>query len=210
MAREDRLRVEEALRRIDELVAAVGHVADPVARETARELIETVLDVHGIALARIMARLAVGEGGRALADALARDEQVKALLLLYGLHPDDAETRLRDALAAMRTRLEAVGVAVVLGRVTASAASLRATGDFGSDSALRRDIEEALTDAAPDLDEIAIEWVERMLRQPRRMPAGEFAAFDLPAALTLSRTLPRRRRAGRGKRRRLHFREARC
>jgi len=160
VAREDRLRIEEALRRIDELVAALGHAADPMARETARELVETVLDINGIALARIMARLSAGEGGRALADALARDEQVKALLLLYGLHPDDPETRMRHALAAMRERLEAAGVAVALGRVTANTASLRVTGDLGQDPALRREIEGALTDAAPDLDEIAIEWGE--------------------------------------------------
>jgi hypothetical protein len=170
VAREDRLRVEEALRHIDELVAALGHVADPVARETARALVETVLDVHGIALARIMARLSAGDGGRELADALARDEQVKALLLLYGLHPDDAESRLRDALAAMQQRLEAAGVAVALDRVTASAASLRVTGDFGRDPALRREIEEALTDAAPDLDEIAIEWVDAPVEHPIGAP----------------------------------------
>lgn len=170
MAREDRLRVEEALRHIDELVAALGHAADPAARETARELVETVLDVHGIALARIMARLASGEGGRELADALAHDEQVKALLLLYGLHPDDAETRLRDALAAIEPRLATAGVAVALGRVTANAVSLRVTGASGQNSVLRREIEDALTDAAPDLDEIAIEWVDAAVAHPVSVP----------------------------------------
>jgi hypothetical protein len=160
MASEDRLRVEDALRRIDELVSALGHAADPVARETARELVETVLDVHGIGLARIMAVVAAVPGGRELTGQLARDEQVKALLLLYGLHPDDPETRLRGAVTAIEPRLKAAGVAVVLGRVTANAASLRVIGDIGRDAALRYEIEEAFTDAAPDLDEIAIEWVD--------------------------------------------------
>jgi hypothetical protein len=141
VAREDRIRVEEALRRIDELVASLSHVGDSVARETARELVETVLDVHGIALARIMARLAAAEGGWALADALAHDEQVKALLLLYGLHPDGAETRLRDALAVIEPRLNTAGAVVALGRVTANAASVRVTGDFDRDPAVRREID---------------------------------------------------------------------
>jgi hypothetical protein len=169
VAREDRIRVEEALRRIDELVAALGHAADPVARETARELVETVLDVHGIALARIMTRLVAGEGGRELADSLAHDEQVRALLLLYGLHPDDPETRLRAALAALVPKLAAAGVSAALGRVTANSAMLRVSGDVHRDSALCREIEDALTDAAPDLDEIAIEWVETDAAEARPM-----------------------------------------
>ena len=160
MSLEDRGRIEDALRRIEELVTGLSHIADPAAQSAARELVQAILDMHGIALARIMARIADVEEGRAVLDRLARDEQVKAVLLLYGLHPDDPETRLRQALAAMESRLAASGASVKLGRITANAVSLRVFGVSARTAALQREIEDAIADAAPDLDEVVIEWLE--------------------------------------------------
>jgi hypothetical protein len=157
---EERIRVEETLRRIDDLVTGLSHVEDPVARDAARELVEAILDMQGLALARIMVALAAAEGGRAIMERLAQDEQVKSALLLYGLHPDDPQTRIRQAIAALGPRLGALGVAVELGRVTANTASIRVIGDAGQSEPLRREIEEAIVNAAPDLDEVAIEWLE--------------------------------------------------
>lgn len=166
----ERIRVEETLRRIDDLVAALGHIADPAARESARELVEAVLDLHGLALARIMAIAAGAEDG-ALLDRLAQDEQIKAVLLLYGLHPDDPATRIRQALDAFRPRLAASGVTVELARVSGSAAAVRVSGVTERGEELRREIEEAVANAAPDLDEIAVEWLEA----PHAMPAAAVA-----------------------------------
>ena len=157
---EDRERIEDALRRIDELVTGLSHIADPAAQSAARELVQAILDVHGIALARIMATIADVEEGRAVLDRLAQDEQVKAVLLLYGLHPDEPETRVRQALAAMESRLAGSGASVKLGRITANAVSLRVFGVAARTAALRREIEEAIADAAPDVDEVVIEWLE--------------------------------------------------
>ena len=157
-AAEERLRVEETLRRIDDLVTAFGHIADPAARDSARELLEAVLDLHGLALARIMAAVAASKDGQQMLADLGQDEQIKAVLLLYGLHPDDPETRLRRALAAMQPRLDQAGLAVRLGRVTAKTASLRISGAPATAERLRQEIEEAVVNAAPDLDEITIDW----------------------------------------------------
>jgi hypothetical protein len=155
----ERLRVEEHLRRINDLVAALGHIADPAARESARELVEAVLDLHGLALARIMAITAGAEDG-VLLDRLAQDEQIKAVLLLYRLHPDDPATRIRQALDRLGPRLAAAGVTAELARVTGNAAAVRVSGGTDIAEDLRREIEEAVANAAPDLDEIAVEWLE--------------------------------------------------
>jgi len=152
---EDRSRVEDQLRRIDDLVAGLGHGGDPTTRETARELVECVLDLHGLALARIMAIVAAAEGGRAVSEKLAQDEQVKAVLLLYGLHPDDAATRVRQVLERLRPRLEAVAAGAEITRVSAGLVAVRVGGP-GADETLRQQIEEAIINAAPDLDEIVV------------------------------------------------------
>ncbi len=59
MSLEDRGRIEDALRRIDELLTGLSYIADPAAQSAARELVQAILDVHGIALARIMASFAM-------------------------------------------------------------------------------------------------------------------------------------------------------
>jgi hypothetical protein len=48
--------------------------------------------------------------------------------------------------------------------------SLCVIGDVGRDAMLRRETEDALTDAAPDLDEIAIEWVDAVAGHPTGAP----------------------------------------
>jgi hypothetical protein len=157
-AAEDRPRVEDTLRRIDDLVTGLGHIADAAARESARALLAAILDLHGLALARIMAAVATTKDGRDLLARFAQDEQIKAVLLLYGLHPEDPETRLRRALAILQPRIDEAGIAVRIGRVTAKGASVRISGDPAGADRLRHEIEEAIVNAVPDLDEIAIDW----------------------------------------------------
>jgi hypothetical protein len=157
-AAEDRPRVEDTLRRIDDLVTGLGRIADPAAQESAREVVEAILDLHGLALARIMAAVAAATDGKELLAWFGQDEQIKAVLLLYGLHPEDPETRLRQALAALQPRLDEAGIAVRIGRVTAKGASVRISGDPAGAERLRPEIEEAIVNAVPDLDEIAIDW----------------------------------------------------
>ena len=99
----------EARRRIEHLETLIQNLErlpDPAARDQARELVQTLLDFHGAALARILGRVAdMGDPGRALITALADDDIVSSLLLLYGLHPLDLETRVEQALERVRPYL---------------------------------------------------------------------------------------------------------
>jgi hypothetical protein len=106
---DERPRLEEALSRIDALASALDQVADANARKAARELLELVLDLHGLALARTLAIVASAEDGRALVERLARDEQVRAALLLHGLHPETVEERVQRAVERLQMDLSVLG-----------------------------------------------------------------------------------------------------
>lgn len=161
MSDDERGRLEEALRRIDALATALDQVCDPGTREAARELLELVLDLHGLALARTMAIMASAEGGRELLERLAQDETVRAALLLHGLHPESIEERVRKAVERLRPQLEVLGCRVRLVETTAAVARLRVEGAHGPEASrelgLRQRIETAIFDAAPEIDEIVIE-----------------------------------------------------
>jgi Fe-S cluster biogenesis protein NfuA len=154
----------EALHRIDTLATALDQLTDAGGREAARELIELVLDLHGLALARTLAIAASADGGRELVECLARDEQVRAALLLHGLHPEPVEQRVRRAVEQLGPQLAILGCRVRLIETTAATVRLRLEGAQGPEASrelgLRQRIEAAIIDEAPDLDEIVIEGLE--------------------------------------------------
>lgn len=164
MSDADGRRLDASLRRIEALIAALDDLPDPDAREPARELLEQVLDLHALALARMAATIAAAEGGPALLARLAGDDQVRAVLLLHGLHPETVEARVRGAVERLRPDLGARGIRVDLVKVGSAAARLRLhvdgrTGALSAE-ALRQEIEDAVVGAAPELEEIVIEGLD--------------------------------------------------
>src|SRR6476620_1718732 len=90
---------QRRLGRVEELIAALESAADPAVGEQTRELIETLLDLHGRGLEQILEAMhETGETGEQVIDKLGRDQLVSGVLLLHGLHPLDLETRVRNAL----------------------------------------------------------------------------------------------------------------
>jgi hypothetical protein len=136
---------------------------DARTRAVARELLDASLDLHGLALARLLTVVGRETDGAALVERLARDDYVEAVLLLHGLHPDAPEARLRRRIESAAAQWEARGWRVVLLDVEGVTARLRVEFiDARCDGiAARREIEAALTEAAPDLDRIAIEEAAR-------------------------------------------------
>src|SRR5580704_718647 len=95
---EDR-ELRERMGRIDDLIAEIDRFKDPQARARTREIVQALMDFHGAALSKLMDRLAgLGETGLAAIETVAKDDLVASLLLLYGLHPLDIETRVGNAL----------------------------------------------------------------------------------------------------------------
>jgi hypothetical protein len=137
--------VRQRVERLDRLLQQLESLADQHAREVAVSAVQSLLELYGEALARVMHRVPP-DASRALAD----DELIGHLLLVHGLHPVDVETRVRDALGSLPRslgRVELLGVQDGTARVRVPAAC-------AADQVF---IERAIQDAAPDVDAVAFE-----------------------------------------------------
>src|ERR1700679_2565 len=95
---------EAQMARIAVLTDQLDQCPNLEARAWARELVGTLLDIHGDGLARIL-ELAKQHGNKEIVRTFARDGQIATLLLLHGLHPDDISTRIHRAIDDVRTRV---------------------------------------------------------------------------------------------------------
>jgi Fe-S cluster biogenesis protein NfuA len=145
--------------RIERLIARIEAAPDPGARADALELTRSLMELHGAALDRLMEVVArAGASGYALMDDFASDDLVASLLLLYGLHPHDLETRVRKALDRTRPFMHSHGGDVELLSVVEGVVRLRLVGSCrscpSSTMTLKLAIEQAIYEAAPDVTEI--------------------------------------------------------
>ncbi len=134
-----------ALGRVEELIAEIDSSADPNVRAAARDLVQALLEFHANATARMMEMV---DASTALA--MGRDELVRPLLLLYDLHPESAEVRVRRAIDRIRN-VELIGIEELEARV-------RITGNGHSPS--RESIETAIQEAAPEIRSVQIEGLK--------------------------------------------------
>jgi len=159
-------------RRIEGLVARIETVADPNARAAALNLAQSLMELHGAGLDRLMEIVAgAGASGYSLMNDFAEDALVASMLLLYGLHPHDLQTRVMTALEKTRPFLRSHGGDVELLGVTDGVVSLRLAGSChscpSSTMTLKTAIEQAIYEAAPDVTEIVTEGHDA-LNEPAR------------------------------------------
>jgi hypothetical protein len=156
----------QAVNRIEELIRALDTQQGPAARESARELLALVLDLQGIGLAKLMGIVASGEAGAALLSRLVNDKQVEAMLLLHGLHPDDFETRVRRAADRLRPHLGVHGLRLDVVEIARRTVRLRVHGSGATTIeapllwTLPGEIEDAVVEAAPDVERILIDGLD--------------------------------------------------
>jgi Fe-S cluster biogenesis protein NfuA len=153
---------QQRVQRIEALVHEIETVADPDTRAKAVELMQSLMDFHGAGLERMMEVIAeTGEASSAIFDNFARDGLVGSLLLLYGLHPLELETRVAQALEKVRPYLSSHGGGVELLGISEGAVRLRMQGSShgcpSSAMTLKLAIEEAIYEAAPDATAIEVE-----------------------------------------------------
>ena len=144
--------LQQGLRRVEDLLRGLEGCADPVARESARELVRALLNLHTAGLAQAM-ELA----GADVVARLAADPLVSGLLLLHGLHPLSANERVRRALGPARPRFHAHGGDVEVVEATDDAVRLRLRGDPAAGVILRALAAELVVEAVPDA---AVEFEE--------------------------------------------------
>jgi Fe-S cluster biogenesis protein NfuA len=147
--------------RVEKLAARLESAGDPEVRATALDLVQSVVELHGAALHRLVDLLMETPAGeQALSQAL-EDDLVSSMLLLHNLHPDDIETRVLRGIEKVRPYLKSHGGDVELAAVRDGIVHLRLHGSCGScpssSVTLKNAVEDALFEVAPDILQIVSE-----------------------------------------------------
>ncbi len=167
--------LRERVGRIETLLGEIESFEDPEARAKTAEMVQTLLELYGEGLGRIVE--SVGRlGGEDLKDELLGDELITHLLLLHGLHPVDVQTRVLGALDEVRPYLESHGGNVQFLGIGEGVARVRLEGSCdgcpSSTMTLKLAIEEAVQKAAPELEGVEAEGVA----EPPPKPTMAFVA----------------------------------
>jgi Fe-S cluster biogenesis protein NfuA len=166
------------VQRIGELVRDLENIADPESRASAKALVQLVLDLHSAGLERAMEIVAAsGEAATRTIDELGHDPLVGSLLILYGLHPLDLESRVIQAVDKIKPRVRKGGGEVELLGFNNGAVRLhvQVTGHACGSTAktLKSMVEEALYEAAPDLNALLIEGLDDEAGAAGFVPLGK-------------------------------------
>lgn len=150
--------LEPALERIAELVDQLEAGTDPASRALSKELVQAVMTLHAAGLDRLLdLTRASGAPGEALLDRFARDPRIRTLLFLHDLHPWDASRRVREALRPHDGKVEIL-------RLDNTSVRVRVDGS----PSLVRTVEDAIREAAPEIDSILVERQEPLVPLERR------------------------------------------
>jgi len=154
--------VQSRLKSIEALVHRIENASDPALSSAAKELVQLLMELHGAGLERMLEIVNQTTSGPATIEVLGRDDLVRSLFLLYGLHPDSLETRVMQALEKTRPYLKSHGGNVnLIGVDEAGAVTLRLEGNChgcpSSSATMKLAVEEAIYDAAPDVTAIIVE-----------------------------------------------------
>ena len=155
----------ERIQQMATLAADLENISDDKTRASAKELVHLLMELHGAGLERIMETVfAEGESGAAMVDKLAAEPLVSSLLVLHGLHPDDLETRITNAIESLRPKLRKQDVEVELLEVSEARVRVRVTPSAhacgSTTNTLRTSVEEAIYEAAPEVGSLVIEGLE--------------------------------------------------
>jgi len=154
--------LQTKMQRIGEMVEHLESTADPNARAMGKELLESLMALHGAAIERILELAAnAGEAGETIIRKCGRDELVSSVLLLYGLHPENLTSRVTHALEKSRSYLQSHSASAALvsigddGVVTLRL-TVKAEGCGSSGASVRAFLEATIQDAAPDAASIVV------------------------------------------------------
>jgi Fe-S cluster biogenesis protein NfuA len=151
--------VHKQAQEIERLIREVEAITEPVLREKIVTLVQSLLGFHAAGIERFMQIIAEErEGSGSLLNKIAGDRLVGSLLLLYGVHPLSLEARVEQAIERLRSSPALNAGAVEVMGISDQVVRLRLAHDqqrcHSSKQMLRTAIEEALYEAAPDLNEI--------------------------------------------------------
>ncbi len=155
--------VQSQLKSIETLVHQIENASDPALKATAKDLVQSLMELHGAGIERMLEIVhQSAASGATTIEALGRDDLVRSLLLIYGLHPDSLEARVAQALEKTRPYLKSHGGNVnLVGVDDVGAVTLRLEGNChgcpSSSATLKLAVEEAIYEAAPDVTAIIVQ-----------------------------------------------------
>lgn len=152
----------EQVRELGKLIAQFDQLPESPQKTAGRELVQLLMDVHGAGLERMMEIVFdSGAPGAETIDKLGSDSVAGSLLLLYSLHPDDLETRVRKAVERLTPRMRKLACTAELVRFEEGVAEVRLTkaGHSRGSSAkeLRAMVEDGVYEFAPDIVSLEIQ-----------------------------------------------------
>lgn len=152
---------QQRLQSIEQLLGEIDRGADPDVRGSVQQLVQLVMDLHGVALERILELLQESSAGASLLDRISGDEMVESLLVLHGLHPLGLEARIRRGVELARTRLRPRQAEAELVSLENGAVRLRihshGHGCGSATEALNEIVEGAIYQTAPDVVSLSVE-----------------------------------------------------
>ena len=161
----DTTNFQEQVGKLGELVTRFDQMPDSPQKTAGKELVQLLMDVQGQGLERVMELIFESrESGTALIDRLGKDDVAGGLLLLYSLHPDAFETRVRTAVDRLRSRLRKLSFTIEL--LTAENGQVRvqlAKGGHSCGSSTREleaIVEDGICEMAPDMASLEILGLE--------------------------------------------------
>jgi len=188
MATGEREAFQERLARIETLINEVQATANPALRRAMEELVQTLLELHGVGLERMMDIIweAGSAGEKIIHERLPEDNLVSSLLLLHGLHPLSLADRVQQALAKVRPYLQSHGGNVEVVSIVDGLVRLRLQGSCQSCPAsamtLKYAVEDAIYEVAPDVTAVMAVSNEERPSAASFIPLTELAMIDSPTA----------------------------
>ena len=133
---------ETRMIRLQELIRKLDRTSDPMVRAAAKEMMQCVMDLHGVAIDRMLEIVHEHPGGEATIAALGRDSLTGSLLILYGLHPETLESRVDRAIEKLTPVFRRNGAEIELAGVEDTVVRLRLGGAI--DSITGRELRQAV------------------------------------------------------------------
>jgi Fe-S cluster biogenesis protein NfuA len=186
--------LQKRIQRIGEIVEQLEATADPNARAMAKELLESLMALHGAALEQILTITSqTGETGESLIRKFGGDQLVSSLLLLYGLHPCDMQTRVTAALEKSRGFLDSHSAKAELVSISEDGAvTLRLHrkpgGCLSTAATVKSTLQAAIQDAAPDATSILVQEADNGAPRSGFVSLAQLAGGQGMAALSVART----------------------
>lgn len=179
---------QQRVQQLGKLIAELEHLPDSPSKVAAGELVHLLMEVHGTGIERMMEVVFDSQtDGPKTINKLGDDPIVRCLLLLYGLHPEDLETRVQKSLDALRPRLRKLNYKVDFINVDEGTIRLRlesAGHACGSTmESVRSMVEEGVYEYAPDVTSLVIAAPEEQL-------SSGFVALESLAAPRIAAAQP--------------------